>query len=384
MDFIDIMKLTEKESVKVAEEFSRMSGTDVLQAMVTQMEAAGVSSNKMSFALEGIASDTTDLIPLLINGGEALNSLTNEFDDLGITLTSIDVEKIREVGKEFDNFSKSFAAESRQLVADYSAEIIKALGVVSVFGEKSIDTLQVIAAGWGGLISVAQAALNDFVNGTSQLDTALAEASENSKEALRELLGEDFYQLGVDAGVLMAEGVADGMQETQGKTLKVFIKGGKQISDWEKLNKKERLDVEQKFLKAGSVLADTFFEDNKALKAGLIIADTAAGIMKALSTSSNIYEGFANAAVVAAMGVAQLSNVMSASKGGGTISGGGGSASASIPQQEQELIETATLDVTERGDEGTQEFRLIITDESGNTFLDGIANGLDERERQGR
>ena len=139
-DFVDIMKLTTQEAKALAEEFSTMSGTEVLQAMVTQMEAAGVGANKMSFALEGVASDTTDLIPLLKNGGAAMKILTSEFDDLNTTLTKLDIEKIKRVGIEFDKFSGSFAAESRKLVADYSDEIIKVLNVTSFLGDKTLDT----------------------------------------------------------------------------------------------------------------------------------------------------------------------------------------------------------------------------------------------------
>ena len=80
------------------------------------------------------------------------------------------------------------------LVADYSEEIIKALSVISFLGEKTIDTFNVIASGWGGLISISQAALTDFVNGTNTLsDEVMTEAVNNNREALNELLGDDYY-----------------------------------------------------------------------------------------------------------------------------------------------------------------------------------------------
>ena len=74
-DFIDVMKLSSAEANVLAREFQNMSGPDVLQEMVKRMEDAGVSGNQMSFALEGVASDTTDLIPLLQDGAKELKSL---------------------------------------------------------------------------------------------------------------------------------------------------------------------------------------------------------------------------------------------------------------------------------------------------------------------
>ncbi|MEO9908595.1 MAG: hypothetical protein ABJF16_03400, partial [Lentilitoribacter sp.] len=64
-DFADVMGYTAEEATALAGEFETMNGQEVLQAMVTRMEEAGKSTQQMSFALEGMASDTTALIPLL-------------------------------------------------------------------------------------------------------------------------------------------------------------------------------------------------------------------------------------------------------------------------------------------------------------------------------
>lgn len=382
-DFVDIMELTEKEARKVADEFSRMSGTEVLQAMVTQMEAAGISSNKMSFALEGVASDTTDLIPLLTNGGEKLNTLSDAFDDLKVTLTAIDLEKIRKVGEEFDKFSESFAASSRKLVADYSDEIIKALGVISVFGEQSVNVLKVIGAGWGGLIDVAGAAINDMVNGVSTFDAALEEASESSKEALANLLGEDFYQMGVDAGVLMAQGIADGNEQNSGKIMDIVVKGGKQLTDWEKTDKKQRQGIYDNFVSASSKLSEQYMEDNKGVRSALVIMDTAAGIQRAFA-ESNFWVALGQSAVIAASGLAQLSNIQSAGKGGGTISAGGGGGGISNQSQQASNDDIATLEFTDASATGSTTEQVTFATDTGDELMDVIADGLNKGQAEGR
>ncbi|HHZ68955.1 MAG TPA: hypothetical protein EYN67_02850 [Flavobacteriales bacterium] len=383
-DFVDIMKITSQEAEVLAQRFSTMSGTEVLQAMVNQMQAAGVGANQMSFALEGMASDTTDLIPLLLNGGDAMKSLTGEFSDLNTTLSKLDVQKIREVGKEFDKFSGSFAAQSRQLVADYSEEIIKALNVTAFLGEKTIESFNVIAAGWGGLISVAQAALTDFVNGTETFDAALADAAGNSAMRLNELVGEDFYELGVQYGKNIADGMADGMEQNQSKVLEITVRGGKQLTDWEKLDKKQRAGVYKDFITASSKLSETYLEDNKAVRSALVVMDTAAGVQRAFA-ENNFWVALGQSAVIVASGLTQLNNIKSAGKGGGTISGGGGGVSSQQPPQDDFQPETTGLDLTvadTTGGSSVQQIRFAT--DSGDELIDTIANMINKGQEEGR
>ena len=381
-DFIDVMDLTAQQASDLSHEFSNMSGTEVLQAMVSKMEQAGVSTSKMSFALEGMASDTTDLIPLLRNGGEATNKLATEFSDLGVTLSKIDVKKITEVGREFDNFTASFGAQSTKLVADYSEEIIKALSVISFLGEKTIDTFNVITSGWGSLISVSQAALTDFVNGTNTLDEVMTEAVANNREALNDLLGDDYYALGKSAGENMGQGMADGLKDSQNKVLEITVKGGKSISSWEKLDSKQRLGVYQDFIGAASKLSDQYLEDNKGVRSALVVMDTAAGVARAFSDSP-FWVAVGQSAVIVANGVAQLSNIQSASKGGGSISGGvgGGGASSQQPDFQQD---STGLDFTDSDASGSTTNTITFSTDTGDELVDAIANALNKGQKEGR
>ena len=382
-DFIDVMDLTAQEASDLAHEFSNMSGTEVLQAMVTRMEQAGISTSKMSFALEGMASDTTDLIPLLKNGGEATKELASQFNDLGVTLNKTDVDKITKVGREFDNFTASFGAQSRKLVADYSEEIIKALSVISFLGEKTIDTFNVIASGWGSLISISQAALTDFVNGTNTLDEVMTEAVNNNREALNDLLGDDYYSLGRSAGENMGQGMADGLRESQSKVLEITVGGGKQISQWEKLDNKQRIGVYQDFISASSKLSEQYLEDNKGVRSALVVMDTAAGVQRAFADSP-FWVAIGQSAVIVANGIAQLSNIQNASKGGGNISSGVGSAASSQQPQEPEFQPDSTsLEFSEQtGTEGNVQ-RFVMVDSSGNDLVEFVSNGINDMQRNG-
>lgn len=381
-DFADVMKFTTIQAEEMSEKFVRMSGTEVLQSMVQQMEEAEVGTSKMSFALEGMASDTTDLIPLLINGSSALKSLSSEFAELDVTLSKLDVQKIREVGKEFDKFTDSFGRESQMQVARYSAEIIKALDVMTFLGKKSIDAFNVIASGWGGLVDVAGAALNDIVNGVDTLPEALRESAEANREAINEFLGEDFYQIGVNAGNNLANGIADGYDENSGSILDIVVKGGKQLSSWEKLDTKQRVGVYQGFIKASSILSEQYLEDNRGVRSALVVMDTAAGITRAYAESP-FWVATAQAAVMAASGLVQLSNIKNANKGGGSISnGGGGAGSGSQPEPEQISTQEASIRVI--GDESSTSIQQIeFISDGGSPAEDLFSMALNEGVKRG-
>ena len=382
-DFVDVLRLTNDEAEKSAEAFSRMSSPEILQEMVNQMEAAGVSGQKMSFALEGMASDTTDLIPLLRNGGEELNKLRTEFDELDITLSTLDIKKIREVGIEFEKAGKEFSVEGKRLVAEYSDELINAIAATVLFGTKSAQAFDLLATGLGTPLALAQAFVNDLVNGLDTFDTVLAEREAKGAKVLAALLGVTPEDLGFNAGKAIAEGLGNGVDEG----INVVIKSGKQLTDWEKLNSKQRIDISKQHLQSAKIINQELLDDNKAINAGLIIADTAAGIMRAYK-ESNFWVATGQAVLIAATGLAQLSNLNSASKGGGTISGGGsggGPSQAAIPQQQDFQQDTVTQEFSVNTiGEGTSVGDITFNAEGGSDSDEFMAMSFNDALRNGR
>lgn len=362
VDFIDVMKIGKNEARELALEFQNLSGPQVLQEMVKQMQDAGISGNQMSFALEGVASDATDLIPLLKDNAFQLNQLKGEFQELGTTLSQEQIDRLKQVGAEFSKLSQTFSAEGRKLIADYSEEIINAIQVLTSLGVTTIDAFNVIATGWGNLIELAQAGLTDLVNGTDTFGETLIERTKLTQDALNKLLGDNDKALEI--------------------TLKKGNKIGKDTEKGEKQSQSQRLKNQQQFLRAGSILANTFFEDNKAIQAAFIVAETAAGITRQFADLP-FPAALATSAVVAATGIAQLAALNSASPGGGSISTPGGGAPA-ISSQETFTPETTALEFTEAGGEGVTTQRLIISTEDGQDIFDGIASNIEERTRQGR
>ena len=362
VDFVDVMKLSSAEANILAREFQELSGPDVLQEMVKRLEEAGVSSNQMSFALEGVASDATDLIPLLKDSAKELKSLKDEFVGLGVTLTQDQIDKIKEVGVAFSKLGSEFSAENNALIAEYSDEILTAVEALKVIGSTSSDVFDVIATGWGAIIEVSRAALTDLVNGTDTFTDVLEERVKLSQEKIDKLLGNNQ------------------------KVHEMIITSGTQVI--KKSTKEEQKSLDQRlknfsnYSKAAAVVNSAFLEDNKAIKAGLIVADTAAAVMMQLS-SGDPYTAFGRAALAAAMGAVQLSNALSSTKGGGSVSGGGDSGAVSSAPQQDFQQETSSLELTDASSSGSQTTALPFATDSGDELMDLISRLLNERKERG-
>jgi hypothetical protein len=326
------------------------------------MEAAGVSGQQMSFALEGVASDATDLIPLLKDNASELNNLTRQFEDLGLVLTQEQLNRIKEVGKEFSTLTATFSAEGRALIAEYSEEIIIAIQSTLLLGTKTIEAFNLISTGWGNIIEISQAALSDLVNGTDTFADTIEERVKVTQDAINDLLGK-------------------GQKATE-----IIITRGnvvvKNAGNTEKISQKDRLKNQQQFLKAGSILANTFFEDNKAIQGAFIIAQTAAGIARQFADLP-FPAALATSAVVAATGIAQLAALNSATPGGGSISAPAGGA-PSAPAQESFTPETTGLELSEATAAGGDVLRIEFATDTGDNLMDAIATSLNEGQKRGQ
>lgn len=441
-DFADVLGLTEQQAQDTAAEFEKMSGTDVLQAMVTQMEQAGVSGERMSFALEGMASDTTDLIPLLVNGGEKMKGLTEQFNGLGAAIDSTDLNKIEEVGQKLDQATAVFSAEGKKLIAEYSEELITGIDTVLLFAQKSAATFNVVTTGLGNLLSIAQAGFTDFVNDTDTLDAVIAERAKLSQAAIDGLLGGDPEQSGRESGAKFANGFATGMSGGGGSTGKggesdkgegdnkrklpngltedemietieiqldlmkelnfnILDEEEKLQSDILKIKKKANRDElkEDRKLAKDKAKNEKFVADSKQAAIDLISkkSKTAAKILFEATKAKDLAEaitgtakGIAQAmpnyplAIAAGItGAAQIAAIASTSfEGGGSapvVSGGG---SISAPEQSEPEAETSSLEVSEAGTGGAQTFQLVLED--GTQLAEGLMGVIDENQRQGR
>ncbi|WMM36565.1 tail length tape-measure protein 1 [Pseudoalteromonas phage PS_L5] len=87
------------------ENFKKLSGKDALQLYVSSLEKANLSQADMTFYMEAMASDSTQLLPLLKNNGEAMGVMATEADNLGLALSDIDIAKVEQANKQLDKSS---------------------------------------------------------------------------------------------------------------------------------------------------------------------------------------------------------------------------------------------------------------------------------------
>ncbi|CAH9016420.1 tail tape measure protein [Vibrio phage 242E40-1] len=94
-DFADVMGYTSEQTLAFAKEIEGLSGKDALVRMVEELENAGASTEEMSFALEGMASDLTLLLPLLQNSGKEFDRLSQAMDAVTVPLDQEDIDTFR-------------------------------------------------------------------------------------------------------------------------------------------------------------------------------------------------------------------------------------------------------------------------------------------------
>ena len=87
---------------KLALEMQNLSGPQALQLYVNKLEEAGVTQQQMSFYLESMASDTTNLIPLLKDGGKGFEYWADAAERAGVIMDEHAIEKANELRVQMD------------------------------------------------------------------------------------------------------------------------------------------------------------------------------------------------------------------------------------------------------------------------------------------
>lgn len=99
-----------------AEQFRKLSGPDALQLYVSSLEKANLSQNDMIFYLEAIASDSSLLLPLLRNNGEAMGEWADKAEELGAILGSDTILAAKEAKKEFQTLGLVYEGLKNRIV----------------------------------------------------------------------------------------------------------------------------------------------------------------------------------------------------------------------------------------------------------------------------
>lgn len=165
-----------------ADEFERLSGPQALQLFVDSLEKANLSQADLTFYMEAMASDMTNLLPLLKDGGAGMDELAGRAERLGIVLNTDQTTAIKEmngalglVQATFDGIINQVTSQLAPVVTDI---VNKLLNMVERIGPENI-TKTITEA----LFSFADA----FLGGLQTLAEVLAQIADGILKILSTL-----------------------------------------------------------------------------------------------------------------------------------------------------------------------------------------------------
>ena len=139
---------------KLAEEMSKMDGTTALQTYVNKLEEAGVNQQQMSFYLESMGSDLTQLMPLLIDNGKAWKDLADAASDAGVIIGDDAVEASLRMTAQTEALDMQLQGMKNQLLSSVMPAVSNLIGLFVDGTDK--------ATGLDQGISVVKVGMNAF------------------------------------------------------------------------------------------------------------------------------------------------------------------------------------------------------------------------------
>lgn len=109
---------------KLALEMQNLSGPQALQLYVDKLEEAGVTQQQMSFYLESMASDTTNLIPLLKNGGEGFKYWADAAERYGLIMDESAIQKAAEFKVQLSLLDMQVQGTKNQFIQGFMPALV--------------------------------------------------------------------------------------------------------------------------------------------------------------------------------------------------------------------------------------------------------------------
>lgn len=251
------MKGGAKEAKSLILEMQKLSGPEALQMYVDKLEDAGVSQQEMSFYLESMASDMTDLYPLLANNGEGMKLYGDMAERAGLIMTDTTKEAALALKDQMFMLDLQFQGAKNQLV---TAVIPAFVDVADAFLGGSEQGLQLtsVAEGVGtairsiGKVAIgATASIQMFGKGLGGLAAAGSALVSGDFQLAKSILAEmraDISTTALDAAAKM-----DAIDNRVGSSKSSQLRGIREI--------------QQRNASTATGLQDVIDKENKAAKA---------------------------------------------------------------------------------------------------------------------
>ncbi|WP_333668143.1 hypothetical protein [Acinetobacter guillouiae] len=190
VDFFEQIAVKTEGSAEAARklilEMQKLSGPQALQMYVDKLEEAGVTQQQMSFYLESMGSDLTNLIPLLMNGGEGMKlygdlaqragiimsdetreaaaSLKGQIYILDLQLQGTKNQLMQAVIPAFVDIAGAFFDGSEQglqfsSIADGIAKTLKVVASVAI---GAVTSIQLVGKALGGVAAIGGAIYSEM------------------------------------------------------------------------------------------------------------------------------------------------------------------------------------------------------------------------------
>lgn len=134
--FADAMNMTKQETLEWARSVDGLSGLQIFQKMISEMEAAGLSAGQMSNALESLGNDTTNLIPLFSNNGAEVERLTAKYNEFNKELSPEQVENYRKTAENIDLMTASIKTMTAQALEPAIKEVYEFMQAFEEMGNR--------------------------------------------------------------------------------------------------------------------------------------------------------------------------------------------------------------------------------------------------------
>lgn len=208
-----------------AEAFRNLSGPQALQLYYNSLQKAGLSQQEMSWYLETMGSDLTQLMPLLQNNGKAMGELGDKAERTGKVLSDDVVKGAQELNQHFNTMKGEVVGLANTIGSSLIPSLVRLARAYSIARGSGSGVIGAIGAGIYSLTdganmsleSEAELAAQRMVDAKQRVDNFSrieeearragrnvdSTSSEKAKEELRQLTAE-YTQLSQAAAVFKA------------------------------------------------------------------------------------------------------------------------------------------------------------------------------------
>lgn len=140
-----------------ADQFRALSGPDALQLYVSSLEKAGVNQQQMTFYMEALSSQSTRLLPLLKNNGEAMQQMEQRAKTLNVGLSELDVLKAVQANQAITDAATALDSELKKAtiaVAPYLTVLTEEMLGLGLTTDDYGKTVQTVFRNSGKIIGV--------------------------------------------------------------------------------------------------------------------------------------------------------------------------------------------------------------------------------------